>query len=196
MISLNQFCKDHSLPKTSVYRWLTEQGHPTNNGIESELQDLILEQFCKPEPAPEPAPEVTQDEPVSPTAITVTTGNHCQALTVPAFDGFTVDLAQFRESETLVIDDPLSVAAQFIATAGAIKQALNGDIKAREQRLHETKQAKDAIATAAQQLELEQRLYKLQTSQLDHAQTLESQTLAASLAALQSLGKPAPAGEQ
>ena len=195
-ISLHSFCKDNGLAKSTVHRWLQEQGHDTTGGLSEDAIAAATAQFCKPEPAPEPAPEVTQDEPVSPTAITVTTGNHCQALTVPAFDGFTVDLAQFRESETLVIDDPLSVAAQFIATAGAIKQALNGDIKAREQRLHETKQAKDAIATAAQQLELEQRLYKLQTSQLDHAQTLESQTLAASLAALQSLGKPAPAGEQ
>ncbi|MEB3313632.1 MAG: hypothetical protein VKL98_05750 [Cyanobacteriota bacterium] len=62
MTSLNQFCKDHNLPKTSVYRWMTEQGHPTNNGVSEELQAAILEQFSKPEPAPAPEPEVIEPE--------------------------------------------------------------------------------------------------------------------------------------
>ena len=61
MTSLNHFCKDNALPKTSVYRWMTEQGHPTNNGVSEELQAAILEQF-KPEPAPEPITEVLEPE--------------------------------------------------------------------------------------------------------------------------------------
>ncbi|MBW4520993.1 MAG: hypothetical protein KME16_14980 [Scytolyngbya sp. HA4215-MV1] len=56
--------------------------------------------------------------------------------------------------------------------------------------MQQTRQAKDKIASKKQKLELEARLYQLQTSQLDSAQTQETQGLQAALSALQKLGKP------
>ncbi|MBD2114950.1 MULTISPECIES: hypothetical protein, partial [Cyanophyceae] len=55
------------------------------------------------------------------------------------------------------------------------------------------KQAQGAIAAKAQELALEQRLYRLQTAQIDQAQTDETTALADALAQLQSLGKPTEA---
>jgi hypothetical protein len=105
----------------------------------------------------------------------------------------TVDLGQFRDSEALVIADPLDVAHQFLATADHIQNALAADIAAREARLQQTRKAQQQIEAKAQQLALEQRLYRLQAAQLDQAQTEETHALAANLEALQALGKPQPA---
>ena len=194
-VSLHSFCKDHDLAKTTVRRWLNEQGFSTSDGLSPEAVEAAQAQFC-PVPAPvaptEPEPEPPA-EPEAPAAggLTVFTGNHCTTLAVPGFDGMTVDLGQFRDSTALVIEDPLAVAEQFLQTADLIQGALAGDIAAREQRLQATKQAQIKIAAKAQELSLEQRLYRLQTAQLDQAQTDETSALADALAALQSLGKPA-----
>jgi hypothetical protein len=181
-VSLHAFCRDNGLAKTTVRRWLNEQGHSTSDGLSPDAIAAATAQFC-----PAPAPTA----PAAPAEMTIHAGNHCTTIDLPNYQGLTVDLGQFRDSSALVIDDPLAVAAQFLKTADLIQGALAGDIAAREQRLQATKQAQQAVANKAQQLALEQRLYKLQTGQLDQAQTDETTALADALAQLQSLGKPA-----
>ena len=181
-VSLHSFCKENgNLPKTSVRRWLNDHGYSTSEGLSPAAVKAALAQFC---PAPAPAAPAAG-------GMTIHPGNHCTALEVPSYEGLTVDLAQFRDSSALVIEDPLAVADQFLQTADLILAGLDSDIAAREQRLQSTKQAQAKIATKAQELALEQRLYRLQTSQLDQAQTDETKALADALAQLQSLGKPA-----
>jgi hypothetical protein len=181
-VSLHSFCKEHgNLPKTSVRRWLNDNGYSTSNGLSSAAIEAAIAQFCPPAAPPEPTVG----------GLTIHAGNHCTSIDLPNYQGMTVDLAQFRDSEALVIDDPLAVAEQFLQTADLIQGALADDIAAREQRLRATKQAQSAIAAKAQELALEQRLYRLQTSQIDAAQTDETKSLADALAQLQSLGKPA-----
>lgn len=183
-ISLHAFCKEHgNLPKTSVRRWLNENGYSTSDGLSPAAVEAALEQFC---PAAAAAPE-----PAAPAGLAIDVGNHCTALDVPTYNGLTVDLGQFRDSTALVIDDPLAVAEQFLQTADLIQGALADDIAAREQRLQATKQAQAQVAAKAQELQLEQRLYRLQTAQLDNATTEEATQLSKALAQLQSLGKPA-----
>ncbi len=127
-VSLHSFCKDHgNLPKTSVRRWLIEQGFSTSDGLSPDAIAAATAQFC-PQAAPEPP-----TEPAAPAGLYIHTGNHCTALSAPGFDGLTVDLGQFRDSSALVIDDPLAVAAQFLKTADLIQGALGADIAAREQ---------------------------------------------------------------
>jgi hypothetical protein len=179
-VSLHSFCKDHDLSKTSVRRWLIDQGFSTSDGLSTEAITAATAQFC---PQAEPEPPAG--------AMTIHAGNHCTTIDLPNYQGMTVDLAQFRDSEALIIDDPMAVAAQFLQTADLIQGALGADIAAREQRLQRTKQAQQAVAAKAQELSLEQRLYKLQTGQLDQQQTEETTALADALAQLQSLGKPA-----
>ena len=62
MTSLHSFCKDHNLPKTSVHRWLVDQGFTVTDGLTEDAIAAAREQFCKPEPAPEPITEVLEPE--------------------------------------------------------------------------------------------------------------------------------------
>ena len=71
---------------------------------------------------------------------------------------------------------------------------MGADIKAREQRLKATRTAQNKVAEKAQELKLEQRLYRDHTRDLDMAQTEQTQSLQDALQALQSLGKPAADG--
>ncbi|MEA5448526.1 hypothetical protein VB780_08115 [Leptolyngbya sp. CCNP1308] len=184
-VSLHSFCKAHgNLPKTSVRRWLNDHGYDTSAGLSPVAVTAAKAQFCPPAVPPAPAAG----------GLSIHGGNHCTTLAAPGFGGMTIDLGQFRDSSALVIDDPLAVAEQFLQTADLIQGALADDIAAREQRLQSTKQAQAKVAAKAQQLALEQRLYRLQTSQLDAATTEETTALADALAQLQSLGKPAADG--
>ena len=188
-VSLHAFCRDNDLAKTTVRRWLNEQGFSTSDGLSPEAVEAAQAQFC-----PVPAPAEPEPEPPAapaPAAMTIHTGNHCTTLAVPGFDGLTVDLGQFRDSTALVIEDPLAAAEQFLAAANMIQGALAVDIAEREQRLARTKQAQAQVTARAQELALEQRLYRLQAAQLDSTTTDETKALADALAALQSLGKPA-----
>ena len=181
-VSLHSFCKENgNLPKTSVRRWLNDNGYSTSNGLSLAAVEAAIAQFC---PAAAPTAPATG-------GLSIHTGNHCTALEVPGFEGLTIDLGQFRDSEALIIDDPLAVAEQFLQTADLIQGALASDIADREQRLARTKQAQAQVAAKAQQLALEQRLYRLQASQLDSATTEKTTALADALAQLQSLGKSA-----
>ena len=180
--SLSAFCRDYSLSKGSVHKFLKAEGFDTAEGLTPDAVKAAAAYVLDAEPEPE-AP--------APAAMTVFTGNHCTTLAAPGFDGLTVDLGQFRDSTALVIADPLAAAEQFLAAADMIQGALADDIADREQRLARTKQAQAQVANKAQQLALEQRLYRLQAAQLDAATSDETSALADALAQLQSLGKPA-----
>jgi hypothetical protein len=185
--SLSSFCKAHGLSKGSVHKFLKGEGYDTSEGMTADMVKAASAYFL---PSPtDPTEGITG-------GLSVVVGNHCTAIETPSYQGLTVDLAQFRDSEALVITDPLDVANQFLATADHIQSALSADIAAREARLQQTRKAQQQIEAKAQQLALEQRLYRLQAAQLDQAQTEETQALAANLEALQALGKPAAANPQ
>ncbi len=179
-ISLTKFCKDHDLPKSSVYRRCQELNISTADGLEAGDADRLLNEFdCIP-PVEEPAVTATA---------TVEVGNHQIVLATPQLPQ-TYSLESLRTSEAISMDDPLAVAQQFLEVANNLTTAMKGDIAQREQRLNETRKAKDAIAGKAAELRLESRLYQLQTSVLDQSVTAETTALQEALAQLQTLGKP------
>lgn len=180
--SLTAFCKAYNLPKSTVHKFLKAEQFDTSDGLSADAVEAAKAYFLD---APEDAPTAPQGG-----AITISQGNHCQTLTVPSFGGLDIDLGQFRDSESLILEDPLAAAEQFLAAADMLQGALGADIAQREQRLQATKQAQAQVASKAQQLALEQRLYRLQAAQLDQATTEETTALADTLAQLQSLGKP------
>lgn len=172
-ISLSQFARDLNLAKATVFRKCQELNIPTSNGLTPEDCDRLRREF--------PTAAAAQVE--------VESGNH-QITVAPAQLPQSYTLEGLRQTEALVIEDPLAVAQQFLQVADQLQVAMQTDIQQRQQRLDQTRQAKDAIATKRQQLELEARLYQLQTQTLDSAQTAEVQSLQDSLAALQRMGKP------
>lgn len=128
-----------------------------------------------------------------PVAVTVETGNHCQALTKPSMEGTQFSLERFRadDVEALIFDNPDAVADDFLAIADQLVGAMDADVKAREERLKRSRDAQKKVADKARELQLEQRLYRDRARDLDTAQTDETKALQDALQALQSLGKPA-----
>ncbi len=178
-ISLTKFCKDNDLPKSSVYRRCQELNISTADGLASSDADRLLHEFDLIPQTEEPAAAVTA---------TVEIGNHQIVLAHPQLPQ-TYSLESLRSSEAISMDDPLAVAQQFLEVANNLTTAMKGDIAQREQRLNETRKAKDTIAAKAAELRLESRLYQLQTSVLDKSVTAETTALQEALAQLQTLGK-------
>lgn len=141
-------------------------------------------------------PEQPSRQPLN---VRVEVGNHQLVLAAPKLPQ-TYSLETLRADEALQFEDPLAIAAQFLVIADQVQAAMEADIDQREQKLVETRQAKDTIAAKAQELKLEQRFYKERTHFIDTAQTHETQSLQTALSALQGLGKPtaptdSPTGE-
>ncbi|MGG6297832.1 hypothetical protein ACQ4M4_25850 [Leptolyngbya sp. AN02str] len=176
MISLTKFSKDNNLAKATVYRRCQELGIDTSAGLSDEAIATLTHEFDL--------------MPVSPTSpVTVEVGNHALTLAAPQLPQ-QYSLETLRAGEVVSFDDPLAIAQQFLTAADGLQTAMQQDIEARQARLQQTQQAKDAIANKRRELELEARLYQMQTQQIDASTTAETQKLQEELAALQRLGKP------
>lgn len=181
-VSLTKFCKDYDLPKTSVYRRCQELSIETSQGLDEQAVSALLHEFNV-------KPEVQISPPGAP-SVTVEVGNHQILLNAPQLPQ-SYTLEGLRTTEAVSIADPLAVAAQFLQAADLVIDGMNQDLKQRQHQLEQTRKAKDAIAAKKHQLELEARLYQMQTSGLDAAVTRTTQTLQDDLTALQRMGKPA-----
>jgi hypothetical protein len=181
-ISLHGFCRDHGLAKSSVYDRCKEIGIATSEGLSPADCDRLCLEFNVQPTAPEPA--------ATPVQATVDVGNHYMVLSTPQLPQ-TYSLEGLRSSEAVGFEDPLSLAAKFLQDADMVQIAMQQDIVQRQQRLAQTQQAKDAIAAKTQQLQLEARLYQMQSQGLDTALTNETQQLSEQLQQLNRMGKPA-----
>ena len=178
-ISLTKFCKDYDLPKSTVYRRCQELRIDVTNGLDESAIAQLQNEFNV---QPEAPTEAT-------TAIAVEAGNHQMILAAPTLPQ-QYSLESLRTGEAVSFEDPLAIAAEFLQASDMVLAGMNADIQARQQKLKQTQAAKDAIAQKRQKLELEARLYQLQTQQLDESLTEETAELQAQLAELQRLGKP------
>jgi hypothetical protein len=173
--SLTKFCKDHNLPKSTVYRRCQELNLETTDGLTPVDLNTLLHEFDL-----EPTVETPE--------ITVEVGNHQIVMGNPQLPQ-TFSLDSLRSDESIQLEDPLTLANQFFEAADMVTSAMQQDIQRREAKLNQTRQAKEKIAKKAAELHLEKRLYQQQTHMIDTAQTSETDALQQSLAALQDLGK-------
>ncbi len=182
--SLTKFCRDHDLPKSSVYRRAQELDIDTSDGLAPADCDRLLHEFNVITAQLEPE----LSEPAKP-AVTVEIGNHAITLAAPEMPQI-YSLESLRQSDVVAFDDPLAIAAQFLQTADALTEEMQRDIRVREQKLQQTQQAKHAIAEKATEFKLEARLYRERTEMLATAQGQKTQALQQSLKTLGKLGKP------
>ena len=182
--SLTKFCRDHDLPKSSVYRRCQELSLETGDGLTPEACERLLYEFDVVTEPPAVEPESAEQQ-----AVTVEVGNHQIVLSPPTMPQ-TYSLESLRQSEVIAFDDPLAIAAQFLKTADVLTAEMQRDIRVREHNLQQTQQAKTAIAEKATEFKLEARLYRERTEMLATAQSQETQSLQQSLTTLQNLGKP------
>jgi hypothetical protein len=175
--SLTRFCKDRNLPKSSVYRRCIELGINVANGLDQEAVVQLEQEFN------------FQASAKVPIYTSVEVGNHSITLADPTLpQAYTLE--SLRSGEAVSFEDPLAIAHQFLEASDSILAGMDADIRNRQQKLKTTQQAKDAIAQKRQKLELEARLYQLQTEQLDDALSSETVSLQEQLKELQRLGKP------
>lgn len=142
-------------------------------------------------PAPDPSIEPIQTQPEKPLNVTieVESGNHKIVVPPPVLPQ-SYSLEGLRHIESIEIEDPLALADQFLEAADFVQDAMQRDIEQREQKLQQTRKAKTAITAKAQELKLEQRLYRERANQVSAAQSEETQALQDALDVLQGLGKP------
>ncbi len=174
-ISLTKFCKDNALPKSSVHRRCVELGFDTSNGLSPEYQNQILFEFNV-----EPEAEAVQ--------VTVESGNHTSTLARPELPT-ELTLENLRTKDFASFENPLAVADQFLMVVGHVKTAMELDLRDKEQKLNETKQATQKLTKAAQELMLEKRLYQMQADNLAKDTANANENLEAALNVLSNLGK-------
>lgn len=170
---------------------------------EKEKGDRAAEIFLAEAKAKYPAPtSLTHSTPPQPfekpvsVAIEIEAGNHKIVVPQPVLPQ-TYTLNGLRQIESIEVEDPLALADQFLQAANLLQNAMQQDIEQREQKLQQTRQARNAVVAKAQELKLEQRIYRDRANQVSSAQTEETQTLQDALNTLHALGKPAistPAG--
>jgi hypothetical protein len=187
--SFSSFCKENKIPKSSAHRRCKDLGIDTSSGLSELDQARLLLEFKDTQP-PGGTGETPggTEEPIASSAI-VEVGNHQVILEGPDFPQ-TYSLEPLRNSESITLENPLEVAAQFLQAADLIQAAMNQDIQNREQGLGEVRDAKKAVADKAQELELSAKLYALETKLINNAQSQETTDLQALLTKLQAMGKP------
>lgn len=183
--SLSKFAKDNGLHKSAVYRRCQELNISTADGLSPDAVERLEHEFSV---------EIAQHKTTATQSVqaaqpVVDVGNHSITLASPTLPQ-SYSLESLRSGEAISFEDPLAVAAQFLQASDVILAGMNADIQQRRQKLQTTQQAKDAVAQRRQKLELEARLYQLQTQQIDEALSEETSELQEQLAELQRLGKP------
>ncbi|MBD1911263.1 hypothetical protein [Leptolyngbya sp. FACHB-8] len=181
--SLSKFCKDNSLPKSSVYVRCQELNFDVSDGLTPSMVEQLRHEF-------DLQSKQQEETPLSPTTV-VDSGNHKIVLSAPQLPQ-RYSLEGLRTGEAIQFDDPLAVAAAFLQDADVLQVAMQQDLEARAARLEATKQAKAAIEAKRQKLELEARLYQLQTQNLDSSLSAETLGLQSELGKLQQFTQPAP----
>jgi hypothetical protein len=185
-VSLTKFCKDHNLPKATVYRKAQELGFSTSDGLSPEAVDRLTIEFnLITEPQPQPQPE--------PQGIQVEVGNHAMVLASPIVPT-QYSLDSLRQDQAVTIANPLEIAQQMIAASKSLAEAMANDLECRKLQLEQTRKAREAIAAQAQKLEIDARFYSIQANQLDSSVTAETTKLTEELETLKKLSQPATDG--
>jgi hypothetical protein len=112
--SLTKFCRDHDLPKSTVYRRAQELQIDTSEGLTPDACVQLLHEFDVLLEPPQ-----TESVAVAKPAVSVEVGNHVIVLSQPELPQ-TYSLETLRHSEVVAFDDPLALAAQFLQTADVL----------------------------------------------------------------------------
>lgn len=171
MTSLHSFCKDNGLAKSTVHRWLQEQGHDTTGGLSDDAIAAAREQFCKPEPAPAPEPEVIEPE------VTVL-GTVEATMEAPTFTP-SVALARLRGNDGAIAAyaDPMAAIEQALSLFDAAESAMAQDLAQRQALLQQTQTAARAMAAKAAQLQAQQAEYRIKSDVMAMLQGQEQANL-------------------
>ena len=193
MKTLNEIAKEFGVSLQTVYNWKSSVEEELGRRIEGVPHPNDKRKVVY---SPDAVALITQGRSPIAVEVEVEAGDDCSTLAQPELAGTRFSLKEFRSGdvETLTFDDPAAIADQFVAVADLLIQGMCSDLEQRERRLQETHAAQKKVAEKAQELKLEQRLYRDRARHLDATQTEQTRDLQAAVEALQGLGKPAPNG--
>ncbi len=119
MQSLHSFCTQHDIPKTTVKRWLNDNGYDTSQGMTAEAVAAAKAHFRIADPQPEPASTA-----ITPTVIEV--GNHRGQLALPNAPA-AINLADYRgENAALTSFQPEDIE-RFLNSCDGFLDAVEAD---------------------------------------------------------------------
>jgi hypothetical protein len=164
MQSLHSFCTEYNIPKTTVKRWLNDNGFDTSNGLSPDavaaakahfrIADLFTE-------STEPT-EATEATAITPTVIEV--GNHRGALALPNAPA-SINLADYRGDVALTSFEPEDVD-RFLSGCDGFLEAVEADYQQQVTITQRKAQQAAAVKAKVEQVQQASLVYKLRSESL------------------------------
>jgi hypothetical protein len=114
-------------------------------------------------------------------AVEVSVGSEI-VLTAPEMpDTYSLEVIRGASHGEQILQDPLGVANRFLQISTQLIEAMQVDISARERRLVETRRAKEMAQAKAQELQIEAKVYQLQSAEVSKSIKAETRQLESTL---------------
>jgi hypothetical protein len=157
MQSLHSFCTQHDIPKTTVKRWLNDNGYDTSQGMSPDAVAAAKAHFRIADPQPEPASTA-----ITPTVIEV--GNHRGQLALPQAPAV-INLADYRGDVALTSFEPEDVD-RFLSGCDGFLEAVEADYQHQQAITQRKAQQAAAVKAKVEQVKEASLVYKLRSESL------------------------------
>jgi len=186
-MSLTLFCREHDLPKATVYRDCKRLDIDTADGLSDEaIARLKLEYGIVDQPA----------EQSSPAAVTVEVGNHVVSKMVRV-DASAVSLEQFRTNrDRLSLAQPTQFVSEALTFLDQLEEGMAQAETQQEKELQRLRAVKKQVEKRVDQFRRRADEYRIKTDLLAQIQSAEMEEIEDLAAELNSMGKPAPGDSQ
>jgi len=183
MQSIHGFCKTHNLSKTTVHRWLKDQGFDTSQGMDDAAIAAATAEFV-------PVPVATEAAPLG-TTTEFTTGNHRGHLALPSQPA-AVDLAMYRGEDAALSSFEPEDIERFLEACDGFVAAVDADYEHQKAVTAQKEAAAAKVKAKVDAVKQAQMVYQMRSESL----ALHNRGLDAELKeGMQALGKPAATGQ-
>jgi hypothetical protein len=176
MQSLHSFCSQYDVPKTSVKRWLNDQGFDTSTGLTPDMVQAASAYFLD-------APQATGGTTITTEIIT---GNHRAQLALPSQPS-SLDLSTYRGDAALTSFEPEDIT-RFLESCDVFVQAVDADYKHQQAITQQKAAAAQQVKAKVEQVQQASLIYQLRSESLALHNAALDQALQRDMAVL---GKPA-----
>ena len=155
MQSLHSFCTQYEIPKTTVKRWLNDNGYDTSQGMSPDAVAAAKAHFRIEDPQPEPA--------ITPTVIEV--GNHRGQLALPNAPA-SIDLGQYRGENAALTSFEATDIDRFLDSCDGFLEAVENDFQHQQAITQRKAQQAAAVKAKVEQVKEASLVYKLRSESL------------------------------
>jgi len=185
--SLTKFCKDHNLPKSSVYRRCQELNIDTTDGLTPDACDRLRHEFDVELPVQPEPPDTTR------VSVEVTTSDimPINPLQLPIGSQFNLNaaLAQIDGAKGDAFDDPTAIVDAVEVLLDQVEHALDHKLDQQQQKLNTTQQQVTRLYEKKAEFKLKTAIAANESRKLATAQTQATQQLQQAYQEVLQLGK-------